>query len=96
MSKKLFKKTEYLYKRNIPNMKTKQKKTLRLGIPGIFMLESEGWAVSDVALIMAMVMIFILAVIILLKAYAIPLFGAIAVAGQIGLGIGKIFKSGSP
>lgn len=74
----------------------KPKKLFKLSIPGLFKWESEGWTVGEVALIMGMIMIFILAIIILLKMYALPALGGTAVAGQIGIGITKIFKSRSP
>ncbi len=77
-------------------MATTPKKPFKLTIPGLFKWESEGWTVQETALILGMVMVFILALIILLKIYVLPAWGGSVAIKQAGLGIAKIFKARSP
>jgi len=75
---------------------TKTKKPFKLNVLGLFTWESEDWTVKEVALIMAIVMVFILAIIIILKLYAIPTLGTPMLVNKIGSGIQKIIKSRAP
>lgn len=75
---------------------SKTRKSFKLNVLGLFKLESEEWTVKEVALIMGIVMVFIIAVIILLKIYAIPTLGTPMLMNRIGMGIGKIIKSRAP
>jgi hypothetical protein len=74
----------------------KATKPFKLNVLGLFTWESENWTVKEVALIMAIVMIFILAIIAMLKLYAIPTLGTPVLFKNIGTGIQKIIKSRAP
>ncbi len=76
-------------------MKKGDKKYLKVSIRGLFKWESKEWTVLEMALIMGMIMIFILVIIILLKEYAIDAL-AVALLNDIGIHIGKFYKSRSP
>lgn len=74
----------------------KTKKPFKLNVLGLFTWESEHWTVKEVALIMAIVMVFILAIITILKLYAIPTLGTPMLVNKIGTGLQKIIKSRAP
>ena len=74
----------------------KTKKTLKLNVLGLFKWESEEWTVKEVAVILVLVMAFVIAIIIVLKVYAIPALGTPVLMDKIGTGISKITKSRSP
>lgn len=76
--------------------KPKTKKPFKLYVLGLFTWESEDWTVKEVALIMAIVMVFILMIITILKMYAIPTLGTPMLVNKIGSGIQKIIKSRAP
>lgn len=75
---------------------SKPKKLFKLNVLGLFTWESEEWTFKEVAIIMLIVMAFILAVIVILKFYAIPALGTPAFINKIGLGLKKIIKPRAP
>ncbi len=52
--------------------------------------------VTQMILLIGVIMLFIIAMIIILKWYAIPALGGPVAINKIGIGIGKLFKSRSP
>lgn len=77
-------------------MANRTKKPFKMKVFGLFTWESENWTVKEVALILAMIMVFILLIIILLKVYAIPTLSAPPILGKIGFAIKKILGARSP
>lgn len=75
---------------------SKTKKSLKLSVPGLFTLESDNWTNKEELPILIIVMVFILGIFFLLKAYAIPALGIPAVINKLGTGIEKIIKSRAP
>ena len=75
---------------------SKNKKLFKLNVLGLIKWESEGWTVKEVAFILIIVMVFILAVIIALKIYAIPTMGTPVLINKFIAVVGKIIKSRAP
>lgn len=79
--------------------KTETKEPFKLNVLGLFTLETtvEKMCFKKILLLTAVILIFILAVIIVLRWYAIPSLGLPAIVAKISRsGIGKIMKSRAP
>lgn len=75
---------------------SKTKKSFKLCVPGLFNLEMDDWTNKKGLPILILIMVFILGIFFLLKAYAIPALGIPAVINKVGTGIEKIIKSRAP
>ena len=76
-------------------MKEEIKKPLKLNVMGLFSLETENHKLWELLLIILIVMAFVLAVLFILKMYAIPVLGVPGIVKQAGVLI-KALKSRSP
>ncbi len=79
--------------------KTEMKEPFKLNVLGLFTVDTtiETLSFGKMLLLIALIMIFILAIIIALKWYAIPGLSISAIAAKISkLDIGKIIRSRAP
>lgn len=76
-------------------MATQSKKPFKLNVLGLFSIETEDLSFKQKLIVMIIVMLFMLAVIVLLKVYAIPVLSTSGIIKKTG-SIINFFKSRSP
>jgi len=71
------------------------KKPFKLSVFGFFKLETENMTIKEILLILAMVMVFVVTIIFLLKVYVLPALAVSGIVNRIGLLI-QLFKTRAP
>ncbi len=71
------------------------KKPFKLNVLGVFRLETENMNLIEIILILMLVMSFVIAIVILLKVYALPALSAPGIMNKLGTFI-QFFKSRAP
>jgi hypothetical protein len=67
------------------------KRPFKLSVLGMFRLETENMSLKEILIILAVVMGFVIAIIILLKSYALPTLGVSGIRSTV-----KLFRPRAP
>ena len=74
----------------------KKKKPFKLKVMGFFNWESEDYTVGETALLLCLVMVFVIAMVIVLKIYALPVLGIPMTGSGVEALIEKVKKPRAP